>query len=468
MAGERLKEQSEGKEERKGERMGVFKAYDVRGIYPQEIDEALFTKIGQAAVKVLKAKTMVVGRDARLSSPSLAQAMIAGICSAGADVIDIGMASTPMLYLATAILRADAGVQITASHNPGRYNGCKWCRADAVPVSYETGLADMEKAVVSGSLPVAAAAGKVRQQDIGEEYRRRLLGFASGIGRLRVVIDAGNGVMGAFLPPLLAKLPCDVIPLYFQPDGNFPNHEANPLKRENLRDLIRAIREKSADLGVAFDGDGDRCCFVDETGEPVPADFITALLAREVLSREPGATVLYDLRSSWVCKEEIERLGGCALMSRVGHSYIKEMMRKHRAAFAGELSGHFYFRDLHYTDNAEMAMLMVLAVLSREKKRLSELVAPLRRYFATGEINFTVADKDKSLAAVEAALAAGGEVIRLDGLSLVHRDWWCNVRPSNTEPVLRLNLEARTAALRDEMRQRVEKAIGGKPADGHA
>ncbi len=448
--------------------MGVFKAYDVRGIYPDDISEALFAKIGQAAVKILKAKTMVVGRDARLSSPSLAQAMISGLCCAGADVIDIGMASTPMLYLATAMLRADGGVQITASHNPGRYNGCKWCRADAVPVSYETGLADMERAIVSADLPMAAAPGRVQRQDIGAEYRRRLLEFGSGIGRLRIVIDAGNGVMGAFLPPLLAKLPCEVTPLYFEPDGNFPNHEANPLKRENLRDLITAVRTKSADLGVAFDGDGDRCCFVDETGEPVPADFITALLAREIIGREPGATVLYDLRSSWICKEEIERLGGRALMCRVGHSYIKEMMRKHRAAFAGELSGHFYFRDLHYTDNAERAMLMVLAVLSREKQGLAKLVAPLRRYFATGEINFTVADKDKALAAVETEFAAGGEVIRLDGLSLVHRDWWCNVRPSNTEPVLRLNLEARTAALRDEMRQRLEKAIGGKTADGHA
>jgi len=447
--------------------MAVFKAYDVRGTYPDQVDEALFEKIGLAAVPVLKAKTVVVGRDMRPSGVPLAKAMIAGLTKAGADVIDIGMASTPMVYFATAFFGAGAGVQITASHNPAEYNGCKFCREDAIPVAYDTGMAEMEQRIRAGTLPAAARAGKVETRPIGAEYLKRLLSFRENIAPLKVVIDAGNGVMGAFLPALCAELPCRVTPLFWEPDGTFPNHEANPLKEENMRDLVKKVRELGADLGVAFDGDGDRCMVVDETGAIIPADFITALMARVMIGREKGATILYDLRSSWVCKEEVEKHGGKPSMCRVGHSFIKAQMRETKAIFAGELSGHFYFRDMHYTDNAELAMLSVLNLLSKERKKLSELVAPLHRYAASGEINFEVADKDGAMAAVEREFGPGGEVKKLDGLSVIHRDWWCNVRPSNTEPVLRLNLEARTPALRDEMRAKVEKVIGGKPAKGH-
>lgn len=447
--------------------MSIFKAYDIRGTYPDQVNEALFEGIGQAAPQVLKCRTAVVGRDMRETGVPLSQAMIRGLTKAGTDVIDIGMASTPMVYFATAYLKADAGVQITASHNPAAYNGCKWCREDAIPVAYDTGLAEIEKIVAKKAFSHADRAGSVKTEDIYSEYRANLLKYAAGIKPLTVAVDAGNGVMGAFLPKLFEKLPCEIIPMYFEPDGTFPNHEANPIKEENMRDLVAKVREVGADLGVAFDGDGDRSMYVDEQGTIIPADFITALLAGEMLAMDPGATIFYDLRSSKVVKEEIERLGGVAKMCRVGHSFIKAMMREDKAIFAGELSGHFYFRDLHYTDNAEMAMLSVLSVLSKSGRKLSELVAPFRKYFATGEINFVVDDTAKTLAKVEAHYqGAAKEIFHLDGLSMYFDGYWFNIRASNTEPVLRLNLEADTAAMRDAARAEVEKIIGGKLADG--
>ncbi len=447
--------------------MAIFKAYDVRGTYPDQINEPLFEAIGEAAPQVLDCKTCVVGRDMRESGVPLAQAMMRGLTKAGTNVIDIGMASTPMLYFATAYLKADAGVQITASHNPAIYNGCKWCREDAIPVAYDTGLADMEKLVNKNAFTPADKPGTIKTEDIGSEYRANLLKYAGSIKPLTVVVDAGNGVMGAFLPALFAKLPCEVIPLYFEPDGNFPNHEANPIKAENMKDLVAKVREIGADVGVAFDGDGDRAMFVDEQGNLIPADFVTALLAGEMLAMDPGATIFYDLRSSKVVKEEIERLGGVAKMCRVGHSFIKAMMREDKAIFAGELSGHFYFRELHYTDNAEMAMLSVLSVLSKSGKKMSELIAPFHKYFATGEINFEVDDTEKTLQRVEAQFKdKAKEIFHLDGLSMYFDDYWFNIRASNTEPVIRLNLEADTAELRDKARAEAEKAIGGKLADG--
>ena len=447
--------------------MAVFKAYDIRGTYPDQVNETLFEAIGQAAPQVLKCKTAVVSRDMRESGVSLAQAMIRGLTKAGVDVIDIGMASTPMLYFATAHFKAGAGVQITASHNPAAYNGCKWCREDAIPVAYDTGLSEIEKLVAKNTFSPAPKAGTVTNEEIFSEYRANLLKYAGSIKPLTVVVDAGNGVMGAFLPKLFEKLPCEMIPMYFEPDGNFPNHEANPIKAENMRDLVAKVKEVGADLGVAFDGDGDRSMYVDEQGTIIPADFITALLAGEMLSMDPGAVIYYDLRSSKVVKEEIERLGGVAKMCRVGHSFIKAQMREDNAIFAGELSGHFYFRDLHFTDNAEMAMLSVLNVLSKSDKKLSELIAPFYKYFATGEINFVVDDTDKTMEKVEAEFKdKAKEIFHLDGLSMYFDGYWFNIRASNTEPVLRLNLEADTAEIREQAKAEVEKAIGGKLADG--
>ncbi len=447
--------------------MGIFKAYDVRGTYPDQVNETLFEAIGQAAPQVLKCKTAVVGRDMRESGVSLSQAMIRGLTKQGVDVIDIGMASTPMVYFATAYFKADAGVQITASHNPAAYNGCKWCREDAIPVAYDTGLQEMEKLVQKNAFPSSDRTGTVKNEEIFSEYRANLLKYAGSIKPLTVVVDAGNGVMGAFLPKLFEKLPCELIPMYFEPDGNFPNHEANPIKAENMQDLVAKVKEVGADLGVAFDGDGDRSMYVDEQGNLIPADFVTALLSGEMLAIEPGATILYDLRSSKVVKEEIERLGGVAKMCRVGHSFIKAMMREDKAIFAGELSGHFYFRDLHYTDNAEMAMLSVLNVLSKSGKNLSELIAPYHKYFATGEINFIVDDTAAVLDKVEKEFAPKArDIFHLDGLSMYFDSYWFNIRASNTEPVLRLNLEGDTAEARDAAKAAVEKAIGGKLADG--
>ncbi len=447
--------------------MSIFKAYDIRGTYPDQVNEALFEGIGQAAPQVLKCKSVVVSRDMRESGVPLAQAMMRGLTKAGVDVIDIGMASTPMLYFATAFLKAGAGVQITASHNPAAYNGCKWCREDAIPVAYDSGLAEMEKLVNRNSFTPAAKAGTITTADVAAEYRANLLKYADGIEPLTVCVDAGNGVMGAFLPALFSKLPCEVIPMYFEPDGNFPNHEANPLKEENVRDLVQKVKETGADLGVAFDGDGDRSMYIDERGGIVPADYVTALLAGEMLVREPGATIYYDLRSSKVVKEEIERLGGVAKMSRVGHSFIKAAMREDNAIFAGELSGHFYFRELHFTDNAEMAMISVLSVISKSGKKLSELIAPYKKYFATGEINFVVDNTDATMKKVEEEFKASAkDILHLDGLSMYFDKYWFNIRASNTEPVLRLNLEADDAATRDAAKAAVEKAIGGKPADG--
>lgn len=447
---------------------GIFKAYDIRGTYPDQINEALAARIGAAVVSVLKAKRLVIGRDMRQSGESLRAAMVEAICAAGCDVVDIGQCSTPMSYWAVNTADADGAIMITASHNPARYNGCKVSGRGATPVSYDTGISEIERIAQSGTQTPAPGGrrGQVETRDVSDAYVDWLLGFAGPIRPLSVVIDTGNGMMGGMLPKLLAKLPLQVTPLFFEVDGSFPNHEPNPLEPANMRDLQAAVRAQKADLGIAFDGDGDRVMFVDERGEIVPCDAITALLAGEFLRTAPGSTIIYDLRSSWVVRDEILRLGGTPLESRVGHSFIKASMRKTSAVFAGELSGHFYFRDAYYTDNAEFAMLHLLTVLSRGTQALSEVMAPYARYFATGELNFEVEDKAACITRLEQTFT-GAEVAHLDGITLRFADWWCNVRPSNTEPVLRLNLEAKTPALRDEMRKKVESVLGGRPASGH-
>jgi phosphomannomutase len=437
---------------------GIFKAYDIRGTYPDQLDEDLAYRIGVSAVRVLQADSIVVGWDMRTSSPSISEALIRGITDAGADAVRIGMACTPMLYFAVGHLKAGAGIMVTASHNPSEYNGFKFCREEAIPVAYDTGLSQIEKLVQKDQTDFPGEKGEVSDVDIGPDYRAHLLKFADGIKPLTVVIDAGNGVMGAFLPALFEKLPCEVIKLYFEPDGTFPNHEANPLKKENMADLIEKVKETDADLGIAFDGDGDRSMYCDEQGEIVPCDLLTALLGAEMLEREAGAAIVYDLRSSWVVREEIERLGGTAVESRVGHSYIKATMREKNSIFAGELSGHFYFRDIYTTDNAEMAAIQILSKISRAERPFSELIAPLRKYYATGEINFEVADKEAKLDALRSRYS-DADLKELDGLTVEYPDWWCNVRPSNTEPVLRLNLEARSEQKRDEKLEEVKALL---------
>lgn len=439
---------------------GIFKAYDVRGLYPDELDEQTAYRVGAAAVSFLAARTLVVGRDNRLSSPALHLALLRGITEAGCDVIDIGLCSTPLNYWAINHTQADGGIMITASHNPAHDNGFKISGRRAAALSYVGGLAEIERLVALPLQPAEqeVSVGRIEGCDLLATYQRWLTGFAQGLRPFTLIVDTGNGVMGRMLPGLFARLPCLVIPMYFELDGSYPHHVPNPLQPENTRDLREAVRRHGADLGIAFDGDGDRVVFIDEKGEAVPGDFMTALLAAEFLRSEPGATILYDLRSSRVVPEEIGRLGGTAVEMRVGHSFIKRTLRERNAAFAGELSGHYYFRDCFFTDNGERAMLAVLSLLHRTGQPLSALVASYARYFATGELNFEVANKQASMAAVLAAFPSAN-VSRLDGVTLRLPDFWFNVRPSNTEPLLRLNLEARTAALRDALRAKIEAIL---------
>jgi phosphomannomutase len=422
--------------------MSIFKAYDIRGVVPDELDAGIAGRIGRAAGRFLGASSLVVGRDARSHSPELAEALTQGLRESGVDVIDLGLCATPMLYFAVEHLGAGGGIVVTASHNPGRYNGFKVCREHAIPVAGDSGLADIER--LCGDLPEPAARpGGQTTADVAGPYVEHLLAVGSGRPRLKVAIDCGNGMASVGLEPLLERLPLEVERLYFEPDGSFPNHEADPLKRENLEDLIAAVKRTGADFGVAFDGDADRAIFVDERGEPVPSDLMTGVLAGPRLRRSPGARVLYDLRSSRATVEAIEAAGGIPEMSRVGHSFFKARLRETGGVFGGELSGHFYFRfsDQLVADDGLAAFVALLEVLAEEGKPLSEIVAPLRRYHASGEISRRVNDAEALLASLEAE-HGDAEISHLDGLLVRYPDWWFNVRASNTEPVVRLNLEA--------------------------
>lgn len=421
--------------------MGIFKAYDIRGVYPDELDEELARKIGNAFAVHIGKGPLVVGRDMRTSSPSLAEAVIEGITDAGIDVIDIGMCTTPMSYYAIGSLETAGGLMTTASHNPGRYNGFKASREKAIPLAYETGIDKLEETVKSGSYTKSETKGTIESRDISQAYIEHVLEVAGEIKPLKLAVDAGNGITGAFLPRIFKKLPCEVTEMYFEPDGTFPNHEANPLKPENVADLQAKVKEIGADLGIAMDGDGDRCAFIDENGAIVTSDMVTALVAREVLKHNPGAGILYDLRSSRAVAEEITNHGGRPERSRVGHAYMKKIMREQDIPFGGELSGHYYFRDNFYADSGAMAMIKVLSLLSESGMKFSEMIAPLKRYHATGELNFKVQDKDAKIVEL-AEKFADGKIDYLDGITVAYERWWFNVRKSNTEPMLRLNLEA--------------------------
>ncbi|HYC76017.1 MAG TPA: phosphomannomutase/phosphoglucomutase [Planctomycetota bacterium] len=439
--------------------MSIFKAYDVRGLYGSELNEALARKIGAAFVRVTGAKSLVVGRDMRESAPKIADAFIDGAARSGAAVTRIGLASTPMTYFAIGKLGVDGGAQVTASHNPGPYIGFKFTRKGCVPMSGETGIKDIERLVNEGIEVPNAAPAPVKDVDLLEAYAEHVLTFGPGIRRMKVVIDCGNGMGGHTVPPILARLPLDAERLFFDLDGRFPNHEANPIKRENIEHLIGRVKATRADLGIAFDGDADRCVFVDERGEPVPSDAITTLFAQSVLRKERGARIVYDLRSTRATADVIRELGGVPIRERVGHSFIKATMRREGAALGGELSGHYYFRDHYYSDSGEIAMVLLLSILSESAAKLSELVAPTRRYVSTGEINFHVEDKDGVLRALKERFR-DGEVDELDGVTVQYRDWWFNVRKSNTEPLLRLNLEASAPALLEEKKRLLTPMLG--------
>ncbi|HET8607239.1 MAG TPA: phosphomannomutase/phosphoglucomutase [Gaiellaceae bacterium] len=423
----------------------VFKAYDVRGIYPDELDEAGAYAIGRAYVEQFGARRIAVGRDMRLSAPAMARAAVAGAADAGCDVVDLGMVGTEMLYFAVGELDLDGGIAVTASHNPKQYTGMKIVRRGALPVGGESGLLDVRDRALAEPAP-SPGRGTVSVEDVYPRFVDKALSFVdpAAIRPLRVAIDAANGMAGAMLPPVLERLPLETVRCYFEPDGSFPNHEPNPLLPENREFIVARTREEGADLGVAYDGDADRCFFVDDTGAFVPGDFVTALLAESILAKEPGGRVIYDVRASWAVPETIEAAGGVALVNRVGHAYIKHRMRQEDAVFAGEVSAHYYFREFSQADSGVVPFLLMVELISRRGRKLSEILAPYReRYFITGELNSTVADADAKLRELEARFGPEGEVSHLDGLSVVADDWHFNVRPSNTEPLLRLNLEAR-------------------------
>jgi phosphomannomutase len=439
----------------------VFKAYDVRGIYPTELDEEGAYAIARAYVEEFGPRNLAVGRDMRLSSPDMAAAAIRGAVDGGAEVLDLGLVGTEMVYFAVGELELGGGIMVTASHNPKQYTGMKVVREGALPVGGDSGLPEIRDRAAQG-FGEAKPAGRLREVDIWPAYVDRVLSFVDldAIRPLKVVIDAANGMAGVMLPPVLKRLPIETVRHYFEPDGTFPNHEPNPLLPENREFIVERTKTEGADFGVAFDGDADRCFFVDDTGEFVPGDFVTALLAESVLEKEPGAKIIYDVRASWAVPETIEDAGGTPLMNRVGHAFIKHRMREEGAAFGGEVSGHYYFRGFSQADSGVVPFLLMLELISKKGKRLSEILEPFRmRYFITGELNTPVPDVDAKLAQLERRFSDEGEVSHLDGVSVDADEWHFNVRPSNTEPLLRLNLEARSEELMERKRDEVLAVI---------
>jgi phosphomannomutase len=441
---------------------GIFKAYDVRGVYPDEINEDIAYQIGRAFVSYLQAGRIAVSHDMRLSSPTLAASFIDGARDQGSDVVNYGLMGTDMLYFAVARDGHDGGAQITASHNPKQYNGAKLVRREAFPLSGDAGISDIRDMLLTNSLPPKAGErGQISQSDALDDYVNHVMSFIDPgtVKPFNVVLDAGNGIGGLVAPPLFERVPCRTTRLCFEIDGTFPNHEANPLIEENRRDITEAVLREKADIGIAWDGDADRCFFIDGDGEFIAGDFITALLAEAFLMRSPGAKIVYDVRASYAVKDTVARYGGTALINRVGHAFFKKRMREENAIFGGEVTGHYYFRENFYADNGFIPALLILELMSKKGQTLAELLAPLRaKYFISGEINTKlphmrfVRDKIDGLE----LQYADGHITKMDGISVEYPDWHFNVRPSNTEPLLRLNLEATTPG---EMERRRDEVV---------
>ena len=443
----------------------VFKAYDVRGLVPQELDADGAYRIARAYVEVFAPKRMAIGHDMRLTSAELAEAAIQGALDGGVDVDALGLIGTEMLYYAVGEHGYDGGLIVTASHNPAEYNGMKIVREGALPVGGESGLDQIRKAALGPDLPKKPQ-GARGTRDVLPGFAARCLSLIdpAAMRPLRVVLDGANGMAGTMLQPILSQLPIHAIPCFMEPDGSFPDHQPNPLLEENRQFIIGKVREEGADLGIAWDGDADRCFFVDDEGEFVPGDFLTALLAEAMLERVPGATIIYDLRASRAVADTVERMGGRAIRSRVGHAFIKHRMRQEDALFAGEVSGHYYFRDYYSVDTGIVPALLVLELVSRRGGSLAALLRPFReRYFISGEINTRVSDVALKLQELKDRYAKlpGAEVTHLDGLSIDFPDWHFNVRPSNTEPLLRLNVEAYGEAEMEERRDALLEVIRG-------
>jgi phosphomannomutase len=446
---------------------GIFKAYDVRGIYPEQLDEDGAYRIARAFARVLAdlggkdgpaGLRVAVGHDMRIHSPALAESFTRGLVDEGVSVLHIGMVGTEMVYYAVGSRELDGGVSVTASHNPKAWAGFKLVREGAEALSGDRGIQDVRRLVETDDFSEPAGEGHVGREDIYDEYRNYVLGFIDpgGIRPMQVVLDGGNGMAGPMIGPILDKLRISGERLYFTPDGEFPGHEPNPLLEENRQLIIGKVLEHGAELGIAWDGDADRCFFIDDRGEFVPGDFLTALLAEAVLAKEPGAMILYDVRASRAVPDAIRANGGKPIVNRVGHAFFKARMRETGAAFGGEVSGHYYFREFWCADSGVIPALLVLELLSRKGKKMSELLAPYReRYFISGEINSTVTDQQAKMKEI-AERYGDGEVGWLDGVSVDYDTWHFNVRPSNTEPLLRLNLEAFT---REEMEERTDELL---------
>jgi len=442
----------------------IFSAYDIRGIYGETINDEVAYCIGRAAALYLQVPEIAVGRDMRVSSPQLAQAVMQGINDQGVNAVDLGMTTTDELYFAVGKFNYPAGVMITASHNPAKYNGMKFCRAQAFPISLDTGLADIRDLAIRGDFPEPASKGTVTKRDVLDDYVTHALSFIDVklVKPFKVVIDAGNGMAGMVVPRVFEHLPCELVPLYFELDGTFPNHPASPIEPQNMQDVQKKVREVHADMGAAFDGDADRMFPVDEQGNVVDGSMVTAIVSNSLLRKHPGSTILYNLIVSKSVPELVNSSGGKAIRTRVGHSYIKAEMRKTNAIFGGEHSGHFYFRDNWFADSGLIAFLIMLELVSVEGKPLSELYKSLDHWVRSGEINTKVSDVQTKLHELEDHYGKEARSVNhLDGVTFDFGDWWFNVRPSNTEPLLRLNLEAKNKELMEKKRDEVVEVIRG-------
>jgi phosphomannomutase len=441
----------------------IFKAYDVRGVYGKDLTEDVAHKIGRAFVSFLKCKEVIVGYDMRVSSPKLSEAFMKGVTDEGADAIDIGQVSTDGLYFASGFLKK-AGVMFTASHNPPEYNGLKFCKAMAVPINEDTGLREIKKIIEKNNFKKSKERGEVVKKSILNEYVKHVLSFinVNKIRKLKIAVDAGNGMAGKIVPLVYNTLPVKMFPLYFELDGTFPNHLADPSKYENLMELQKTVKKEKCDFGMAFDGDADRVFFVDEKGSVVNSSLISALIIKSILKKHGKQKVIYNLVSSKIVPETIEKFGGKAVIERVGHSFIKDTMRRINAIFACEHSAHYYFKHNFNADSGIIASLIVCEIISSKKKKLSKLLKEFEVYFKIEETNFEVEDKIKKMKEIKAHYKKlGAKIMELDGVTVEFDDWWFNVRPSNTEPLLRLNLEADTEKIMEEKKGEVSKVIEG-------
>jgi len=433
----------------------IFRAYDIRGAYPKELDENLAYDIGKAFVYLFKTKKIVIGRDKRESSPVLFESLVKGINSMGCNVIDIGFSTTPLFNYSVGRLKADGGIMITASHNPKEYNGFKLTKKGSAPVD-DKEIKRIENLINNREIKEKKKKGKTEKKNVFDEYVKKIVSFAKISRRIKVVVDCGNGMAGLTAPEVFSKLPLDVKYLYKTINQNYPHHLANPLEKKNMRDLQKKVLREKADIGIAFDGDVDRVGFVDNRGQIVGMDLVTALISKYLLKKKPKSKIIYDLRSSWIVREIIKKYGGKPIETRVGHSFIKKRMRNSRAIFAGETSGHYYYKDLYYCENSILAALIILNSL--KEKSFSEIMSDFKKYYKSGEINFEVKDPDKKIR--EAAREySEGKVSRKDGIKVEFEDWWFNLRKSNTEDLLRLNVEAKNKELLNEKVMEVKQFI---------